>query len=244
MPKPLKAFSVRGEEHGEIIFAAHNITAARIGANALGYDDITAVTCRRAPWADIHADTQQVPASLMVEHGWYFDGCWHCGRKISEDLTEWQEIAYGKPFREALAIGRKYRKWSPSSVVGYHHGAIFCDAACQCSYEAEQLAIEQAKQATLGRLTRLVKRRMPDAELIPDRHHVHIEFQSTTGRMKLRQAIIAFSYPGMVYGAANFFYLTRNTQKRRSFGFTCCAGDKEAYIAWVRAQKAKRAICA
>lgn len=84
--KPKKAYRVydkaEDSDYGMLIVFAENSAQARkwgwermdeIGAEA--YIDVRA---RREPWADMYADTEDIPIRAYLENGWYLpcDVCW------------------------------------------------------------------------------------------------------------------------------------------------------------------------
>lgn len=91
---PQKAYVVY-EKHQEyddgvvLVFAAsatqarRKVWAGECSSEVLAdaYIDLRA---RREPWADAYADTETVPASALLAHGWGL-GCADCGRFVWHD---------------------------------------------------------------------------------------------------------------------------------------------------------------
>lgn len=136
LQKPMKAFIVSdGEEGACICFARHSVAARRDGANELN-TDFEAVSCRRAPQFDQYAEAGEVPASVLVDHGWWFE-CMQCGQKVCDDPYD----SEGDPVQLDPVF-------TPS-------GQIFCRPSCKdaCAAErAEEKARgEAAAQAALAK---------------------------------------------------------------------------------------------
>ena len=83
----MKAFQVNDAEgHSVVVFAKHNASARREGANELNIGFESVDSCRRAPCFDCYADRGSVPTALLIEHGWWFECC-HCYAIPSQNLT-------------------------------------------------------------------------------------------------------------------------------------------------------------
>lgn len=215
--KPIKAYTVLEdfEYTGGIVFARHAVTARRIGANQYAEGDFSLVSCRRAQWADKYADTDTIPASEMVWHGWKFE-CFFCGRQIEGER-------------------RPYRKWTPDFVVGNGNGgAVYCDKACCTADKREREFAERLKARTVAHYAKRLGKRLPDITVKPigvgaHRSHVYVD----GGRIK--QIVIDFDWPGQKIGPAAFRWDSRNPG---SNGLTCCFGDKEAFEAFAAKARA------
>lgn len=135
--KPLKAYSVQGDEYGCIVFATNSATARREGANQIDCEWEDVESCRRAPWADAYAQERRVPPLVMIEHGWWFE-CSHCGTKVSEDSSDYDDD------------GNEI----PHSPVAEGHG-VYCTQKCLDAEHQERAERnkrrEDAIKATLER---------------------------------------------------------------------------------------------
>jgi len=169
--RPLRAYAVceNDERTGAIYFARYAIVARRMGANEYGDGELAYVTCTRAPWADRFADTQDVPASVMVMNGWHFECC-ECGRRIDEDMPSlWEnEVNQGEPLNGA---NLRYARWKPSHVIGTQHSMVFCRASCEAEFQREQAEKKRVGDRAIARFERIILRRFPDAEIQRHDHH-------------------------------------------------------------------------
>lgn len=247
-PKPLLAYSVTepNENTGGIVFATSAVAARRIGADQYCDGEFAYAQCRRAPFADRFADTGIVPAAALIDAGWHFE-CIGCGVRIDTDLSErWKDDAGPTDsFHDLLIAGRRYRGWTPSDVLGHQHGAVFCDAACEQAHLAHEAERKRCQDRAIAAFKRIVAKRFPDATFPDDgatddtakprwqRHH-HAYAEIHKGRWRLRQIIVAFSFPGMIHGHAQLTYdlHSRRSRAERKPIFLCCAGDKEVFEAW------------
>lgn len=84
--KPLKAYSVQGNEYGVIEFARHSVVARRNGANELDIAFERVESCTRVPALDEYAGREGgVPMRVLVEeHGWSQE-CGYCERRVYND---------------------------------------------------------------------------------------------------------------------------------------------------------------
>lgn len=224
------------ENTGSIIFATSAVAARRIGANEHADGDFSAVSCRRAKWADDYAG-KPLPISLMVEHGWHFE-CMGCGRRIDEDMRDWMmHVREGHTFRDKLAIARRYRKWTPAQIIGSQHSWAFCTAACRDEHEAHEAERKRRQQHAIEVFKRRVLKRFPDAKLIDDpaRMRPHVYANMENGRWRVRQVAVEFEFPGMKIGPAAYRWDNHSSyRKPEKPHFTCCNGDREAFEAWAR----------
>lgn len=112
IPDARKAYAVleEYENTGSVIYASSAVAARRIGANEHADGDFSAVSCKRAPWADKYRD-EGLPISVMVENGWHFD-CMSCGRRIDSDYL-WETDRL------------------PEDIVGHQYSSAYCDAVCE-----------------------------------------------------------------------------------------------------------------
>ncbi len=213
----LRAWSVTEEDEGTggIIFAKHGITALKNGACQFGSGEWEYYKARRASWADAYAETGDLPASVMVQHGWHFE-CSGCGVRIDEDLPDMQ---------------RRFRNWTSDEVIGSQYRA-WCTARCHDEDMAERADRKRFEGLVIGLMTRLVKRRFPSVEIIHERKnldpHVYVT-KDQHGFWRLRDATVSFDFPGMEIAPANYRWNREASYGDRKPHFTCCAGDKEAF---------------
>lgn len=229
-----KAFSVTEdfESTGSIIFAKHAVSARRIGANQHADGDFTAVSCRRAKWADCFAETGRIPAAVMVEHGWHFDCC-GCGVRIDYDLSHWQDRVHrDDTIRGMLAQARRYRRWTPADIIGYQNTAVFCDQLCKDTHDAFEAERNRRQNHAIEVFKARVLKRFPGVEF-RDRPHAYATMDK--GRWRLRQVAVAFDFPGMEHGPAHYRWDAESTyRKAEKPHFTCCNGDREAFEAFAK----------
>lgn len=226
----MKAFAVlENDEHtGAIFFADHAVIARRLGANEYGDGEFCNVSCRRAPWADGCAETGLVPAALMVANGWHFE-CTGCGVRIDEDLPHLDED------------DGRYTDWSTRDIIGTQHSVVYCDQRCKDAHGAYLAEQRRRQERQVERFKKLVVRRFPEARLVndPERrlgyHHAYCFRRGE--RWVVDQVFVAFEFPGSKFGAARLEYNQRSYGSRKPH-FTCCGGDKDAFEAWARQQRA------
>lgn len=129
--KPIKAYDVRADEAGAIIFATSGIAARRMGANELNTEFEYILSCRRAPWADEYAKQGWVPVKALLDQGWWWS-CSGCGAMVSEDSEDYE----GNPHDPVI-----------------EERGLYCSPACKASEEAEvaarKLRKDQRTQAAL-----------------------------------------------------------------------------------------------
>jgi|TARA_R100000093_G_C1933053_1_gene69423 hypothetical protein len=229
--KPLRAYSVIEEfEHtGGIIFARHNVTARRIGANEYADGDFRAVTCKRTPWADKYAETGIIPASEMVHAGWYFECC-GCGVTIEEVLSyRWEDEG-----------DLTYRGWAPGDVIGTQHSQIFHSQECKYRYDTETAARNRACEKAIGRFQRVILRRFPNAQFIDNEGYRCKPYawanRNKSGHWRIEQCCVPFTLPDFdaQHGPISLDYYPSSDGDRKP-RYTCAGGDKEAFEAYCRA---------
>lgn len=216
----LKAFVVleNYENTGGIVFAKHNVTARRLGANEYADGDFLSVECRRAPWADKFAERLSVPASEMIEHGWNFE-CSGCGARIDEDFL----------YENKLPV---------EGVIGSESGAVYCCARCKWRSMRERADRAKHEKMAIDAYKAEVLKRFPDAEFCEPRagelrpHHAYTV--RTRGDVHWQQVVISFNFPGMKIGPAHYRRDEPYSHRFDWIGpvkpyFTCCNGDKEAF---------------
>jgi hypothetical protein len=222
----LKAFAVLEdyENTGGIVFSTTAVAARRQGANEYADGDFTAVSCRRAPWADRYAETGAVPVSHMVLHGWHFE-CAGCGVRIDSDLL-WE------------------RNLEEEDIQGTQHSLAFCTRLCEARHNLERAEAKHRETRWIRRFKKIVKRRFPDAEIIENddrfcRPHAYATTRGT-GIWRVEQVIVSFRWPGQQWGPASLRIDTttewpRNAPsvtKRGKPHWTCASGDREAFEAY------------
>lgn len=150
--KQLKAYEIREqcEGHCTVIFATNSATARREGANKLNTDWESIECCSRVQQFDQYAPGP-VPPLVLIEYGWWFE-CSQCGRRVSEEMTEYLE-------EEGL---------NPDDFIPRAHGkcGVFCSASCEAKYHADKASNAAAKEE----LQKLVIAKFPGATI----KHVHV----------------------------------------------------------------------
>lgn len=142
--KPLKAYSVQDDEHGEVVFATSGIAARRIGANQLNTDFECIESCRRLPWADKYASAGRVPSLELIAHGWWFE-CSHCYRKVCEDSCHYDKESGQEVMHQPVEEG----------------DCIYCTPACRDAELKARAEAKARKEATI----KLVTDKFPGVEV-------------------------------------------------------------------------------
>lgn len=175
--KILKAFSVIDkEEHtGGIVFASTAKEAERKGAIKYEMYDPRVTPSTRAPYADCYSDTGIVPASTLIENGWTFS-CSSCGETIDDDA-----------FNE--------RDFYPCDVCGNQDGPIFCNKTCKAKYEYIKALTEHFGLRWRRRLARLVKSKIPSAQIIPETIMTKPYVDKTKNGYKINDIRVEFKIP-------------------------------------------------
>lgn len=206
---PPKAFAVLEEDEntGGIVYAKSAVAARRLGADEYADGDFSAVSCRRAPWADDYHD-KPLPVSIMVEAGWHFE-CGGCGCRIDEDYL--------------YDTGRM-----PEDVVGVQHSAVYCDAVCEATYALHRAKCKRLETRWLRRFAKIVKARFPDAK--PKHAHAYARSRAD-GRLQIAQVSVEFDFPGRKYAMAQLAWREKTCWEKTypKPAFTCSAGDKGAF---------------
>lgn len=87
--RPMKAYSVQGNEHGVIEFARHSVVARRNGAAELGIEFEDVESCRRVPALDKFAGVKGgVPMRVLVEEHEWSQECGYCARRVYNDEAD------------------------------------------------------------------------------------------------------------------------------------------------------------
>jgi hypothetical protein len=214
----LKAYAVleKDEFTGDIYFAKHSITAAKAGANEYGDGELSYVQCRRAPWADVFVG-KGVPAKVAVDHGWRFE-CYGCGITIDSDLE----------YEHRLPV---------SGVVGSMHGSVYCCARCKWRRAKSDARREREEATAIEDFKAIVRTRFPDVEFADEEskfrgHHAYVTRSDRSGFWHRRQVIVAFRFPGMKIGPAQYRLEDYHWVGPPIAGYTCCNGDREAFEAY------------
>lgn len=222
MTRALKAYSVleHDENTGGIVFAKTNGAARSIGSGQFADGDFHSVYARRTPWADAFVDTGNVPASIAIAHGWSFE-CW-CGAMVDEDALQEK----GLPIDGAIG-----------TVNG---GTVYCSQACKDAAAEDRRLRKIHELAMLATLAELVLCRFPDAKILGDKSYAYAERRDEA--FIVDSARVWFEFPGMKHAPATIELM----RKYCIVGplvpeFHCCNGDREAFEAWAKEQKTKRA---
>lgn len=230
MSDVLKAYAVQEtcEGTGGIVFAKYAIVARRKGAGIFGDGDFHSVTCQRAKWADQYAELDVLPAKVMIANGWHFE-CSGCGATIDEDWL-WDND------REL------------HDVIGTQHSMVFCGPVCEARHNLYQAEATYIQKRMIRRFTRIIKRKFPDAEIVnePSQLTPHAYSVKRWGKWRVEQVSVAFTFPGMTYGAARLEYRRdryggrqdRLGRPNRPY-WTCPNGDQLAFQAFVEDQAEK-----
>jgi hypothetical protein len=126
-PVAAKAFMVSDDEHSVIQFSQHAVSARRQGAIELG-TEFEFVSCRRAPYADAYSESGQVPAKVLLAHGWW-QTCQHCASQVSED----GEDENGEPLEPV-----------------YEGGNVYCNQGCKDAEAFDRLERAKRKQEVIN----------------------------------------------------------------------------------------------
>jgi len=215
---PLQAYAVLEdcENTGGIVFAEHAIVARRRGADTYNDGEFSGVSCRRALWADAFVG-QPIPAKVMIAHGWHFECC-GCGSEIDEDWLHDEDLPL-------------------EGVIGFEHSRIYCSEVCEASDNLQRAIARDHERRAIEALKAFVRKRFPSVQFRDDGHwKPHAYAGQERGTWRVRQAVVAFDFPGMKIGAAQC-RLERGQHNDRLIGpvrpeFSCCFGDKEAFQAW------------
>ncbi len=232
MSTPLKAFAVteKDEGTGGIYFARHDIAAKRLGATEHG-DDISAVSCRRAPWADQFAEKGTVPAWVMIAHGWHFE-CNGCDERIDGDWLD-------------------DRRLPVEGVIGTQWGVVYCCDRCRRKAISLRRRRKDHERAAIAELKEFVQLRLPDADFCDEegaglRHHAYV-VPGERGGWHRQEIVVAFRFPGMTLAPATCEVRPAYRGYTTPFigpsepKFYCCGADREAFEAWAATSKARAA---
>lgn len=200
---------------GGIVFATHAVTARRRGANLFNNDEFNGVSCRRTPWADQYAATGNVPASVAIAHGWWYE-CHGCGATINEDWLHENDLPL-------------------DGVVGFDRAAVFCSAICKAEQNLHDAMRYDHERRAIKLLEKLVLKRFPGVSFVRTEGLTpHAYATSHDGVWILEQASVSFDFPGMTYGPATLSVRRRYSSEIGPVRpvFSCCTGDQEAFLAF------------
>lgn len=215
--RPLKAYAVLedSENTGAIYFSKHRIEALKAGANEYGGGELYGMRCSRAPWADEWATKDEdVPAKLMIAHGWHFE-CAGCGHRIDEDWLAEEDLPL-------------------DGVIGTQRSMVFCTEICEAQEHLRKVTARWHEKRMIGILKEMVLKRFPGVEFeTKDNWKEHAYATQDHGTWYVKQAVVSFKFPGQKYGPATFrFDLDYHRIGPVKPHFSCCHGDIEAFNAF------------
>lgn len=208
-----KAFIVT-EEYGNnamVVFSNYAIAARRYAASELNGGEITGLSVRRAKDLD-QFEGDRIPASILIERGWWFE-CSGCGLTINEENLDERDLSTG-------------------GVIGFYHGAVYCCKACHDDHMARKARENEAGQAFLAILRGLVTKRLGAVEFVTGAFKEHIFAQESDGIVMIRDACVSFNFPGQTLAPASLHYQPGHDYGPNRPEFRCCAGDKDAFEAF------------
>lgn len=212
----LKAYAVLEEDEntGGIVFARHAVVARREGARIFGDGEFGAYRARRAPWADEYALIGDVPASVCIEHGWYFE-CQGCGEKIDEDFLD-------------------SRRVKPSQVLGSQHGPVYHCKTCRARHLRRERRRSEAQASAIALLKAKVVARFGEVEFVTGFGREHAYCRESAGGLAVQQAFVSFEFPGMTIGPASLRFDANHHDRigPPATRYLVCSGDREAFEAW------------
>jgi hypothetical protein len=142
------------EGYGTIAFHQHRIVAFINGIRQLGgdADEMSYYSCRRAANLDKYAEKGEVPASVLIEYGWYIE-CVGCGETIDDDLLYDNNL-------------------TTDDVQGTLWDA-YCSKECEDSFKTQKQQEHLAKNRALTRAKAALMRRLTPTQ------YKQIEFDDT-----------------------------------------------------------------
>jgi hypothetical protein len=216
----LKAYAVTEptEGTGGIVFAKYNIEARKHGAGEWGGGELAGMRVIRAPWADGYE--RGVPASLMIEHGWYFE-CDGCGDRIDMTYLDENELKV-------------------EDVIGMQNSNVYCNEKCQNDHIEYKRKQKEKKAEVISKLKKMVTDKFGPVSFTDQSHVYTVKRQ---GVWIVEQAFVTFEFDGMTLGPAKFGFpygFGWRTIGPPKLEITVCSGDKETFEAW--ATRAKQAL--
>ena len=214
----LKAFVVAcpDHEHSAITFARSNIEARKWGASEWNDGELRGMSCTRIPGFDCYHETE-VPASEMVEIGWWFE-CSNCDRRIDNDDDDENRII-------------------PSEVIGTQYSAVYCNAACRDEHLARKARERSAGDNFLAMIRERIKSRFGPVDFVVGAFREHLFAQEVDGVVLIRDACLSFSFPGQLIGPASVRYQPKYIVGPCRLEVFCCAGDAVAFEAFAGINK-------
>ena len=229
--KPLLAYAVTEdfETTGGIVFATSAIAARRLGADRYADGEFENVSCKRAPYADKFAETGKVPAGHLIAEGWHFE-CSRCSAMIDNDYLHEKDI-------------------HPEDVIGLQDCAVYCNELCEARENLSEAERKHIQRRWIRRLSRLVKSRFPEAEILADgqwrRPHAYASYRD--GKYVIETVTIPFLLPCLKHGPATLEVdrgpirhkrqLEAKGEQKKSVFYMCPAGDEEAFRAYAKASR-------
>lgn len=208
----LKAYEVHdGDEGWAIVFATNGATARRLGAGELSVSFEEVEFCRRMPAVDQYAPGP-VPPLALIDLGWWFE-CYGCGRIVNDDVTDDQ----GRPLTP-VADGQE----------------VYCCAGCRAKNRAATVRRCKVEADTIDAMVGMVLARYPNATITGQ----HVHAVDRDGWAEVKQASIAFTFPGSRYGSAEICYdITkgRHCDTHILYDLRVAHGDLAAWEAWLDA---------
>lgn len=206
----LKAYSVQGEEQGEIVYAKSNIEARKWGAHEFNDGELGGITCTRAEWADKYAPGP-CPNLVKLDHGWWI-GCSGCEAEIHGSV---------------IYVDGDEVEVSPVERKGY----LYCSAKCANRYARDKKARKAREERALAELRASLLAKIPTAEIVEDDFWGkvgHAYVVKDKGRWRTSQARITFRFPGCKIASAKWGFDKTGEEP----GALVCNGDLKAFERW------------
>ena len=208
-----KAFVVTEdyENRAMVVFADHAIVARRIVASEYRDGELGGIRVNRARGLDQYCG-EGVPARALIEMGWWFD-CTGCNRTINLEYLDENDLPL-------------------DGVAGYEKGQVFCGTVCQHDHVARKERERASGQEFLSMLRQRVLKRFGHVEFVTGAFLEHVFAQETEGQVIIRQASVAFNFPGQKIAPASLHYDPGYNIGPAKLELRCCAGDQPAFEAW------------
>lgn len=167
------------EPQTEIRFTHTAIEARRAGANSMNDGELGGITCNRARGYDQFASAGTVPAAILVEDGWWFEGA--CGHNINcDDLDE--------------------RGLTPDGVIGSLYSNVYCNAECRRIELTDRAARDDAGYVKIEEMKDRLHRKLGD-DIEITRTHAYSNRDGTDGKYVATDCNINFKFPGQKIGS-------------------------------------------
>lgn len=206
------------ENTGGVVFATDEHQARKAAACEFDIDEECEARITRREDLDQY-ETSGVPASLLIEQGWFFE-CHGCSMHLDDDNL----------YEKGL---------TPAGVIGAQNRAVYCCQACRLTTLSEDAARKTLEKTFLDMMADLLRRRFPGADLEIETHReqAHAYVQRHCDPLVIQEARLCFGFPGMKHGTASIEYRHPNAHGRDIIGpapmrFYCCTGDLEAFEAF------------